>query len=272
MPKASLTLLLACALAANCFAQGKPLKIFGTVRIDSATLMEETEVSLKEWMGFIVNNNFDESLYPDSTCIASSTKLVFNDLRRKKDFQYLKVTKNWLKYFGDKEVETAKDFNKLAETDPNYFSLKLPVTGITYEQAQKFCKWKEDVINQNQKDKITVSLPSIEIYKKVITNIDTLSKNCKCLVLNCSTARDKTGGKDKQSATQGKGLESVISYFPTSLGLYGLQGNAAEMTSTFGIAMGGSFRQTARESYNDRSQKYNKAEGWLGFRYIIITK
>jgi hypothetical protein len=44
------------------------------------------------------------------------------------------------------------------------------------------------------------------------------------------------------------------------------------MTSTEGIAMGGSFRQTARESYNDKDQKYTKAGDWLGFRFIVTAK
>jgi len=53
-----------------------------------------------------------------------------------------------------------------------------------------------------------------------------------------------------------------------------LQGNAAEMTSTEGIAMGGSFRHSARETFSDRKQEYNKPENWLGFRYVvtILTK
>ncbi len=44
------------------------------------------------------------------------------------------------------------------------------------------------------------------------------------------------------------------------------------MTSTEGVAMGGSFRHTARESYNDKQQIYSKAEEWLSFRYIVQSK
>ena len=77
---------------------------------------------------------------------------------------------------------------------------------------------------------------------------------------------------NKMLSTQGLGLEMVDSYFPTTLGLYNLQGNAAEMTEIYGIAMGGSFRQPARESYNDKSQLYHKAQDWLGFRYIVTVK
>ena len=168
-------------------------------------------------MGFIVNNNFDASLFPDSTCMTKSEQLVFNDLRRGKDFEYLKVTNNESnrREFGLREVEAVNKFRKLADADTNYFSIDIPVTGITFEQAQKFCKWKEDVINEFQKIKVTVSLPPVEVYKRVITNMDTLLKNCDCHPLNCSTAKLKTTVKDKKSMTQSRGLESVGSYFPT---------------------------------------------------------
>jgi len=257
---------------AKVFAQQRPPKVYGTVYIDSTTLMNEREVTIGEWMAFIVNNNFDNSLFPDTAVVSPITKAVFNDLRKQNNFQYLKIVKNPLRYAGEKAAEPSKGFDKLADADPDYFSLNVPVTGITFEQVQKFCKWKEDMINQNQKIKVTIGLPSVGMYKKVIPNIDSLSKKGNCFVLNCSTAKCKTEAKDKQSLSQGKALEHVNSYFPTSLGLYNIEGNAAEMTSTEGIAMGGSYRQAARESYNDKQQKYTKPEDWLGFRYIVTLK
>ncbi|HZY35865.1 MAG TPA: SUMF1/EgtB/PvdO family nonheme iron enzyme [Mucilaginibacter sp.] len=254
-------------------AQQKPPNVYATVYIDNTTLMNQREVTVKEWMGFIVNNNFDASLFPDSTCITTSAKLIFNDLRREKDFDYLQITAEGVwKESGPKGVKPAGKFKMLVDADTNYFSLDIPITGITYQQAQKFCKWKEERIDQYKKVKVTVSLPSVEIYKRVIPNIDTLSKNGECLMLYCSTAKCKTGETNKMSRSQGKALEHVNSYFATSLGLYNIEGNAAEMTSTEGIAMGGSFRQTARESYNDKDQKYTKAGDWLGFRFIVTAK
>ena len=77
---------------------------------------------------------------------------------------------------------------------------------------------------------------------------------------------------DKAYSTQGRNVIRVDAHWPTKSGIYCLQGNAAEMTSTKGIAMGGSFRHYARESYNDQTQTYNKAEDWLGFRYIVTLR
>jgi len=253
-------------------AQPKPPKIYGTVNIDQFTLMSYREVTIKEWMAFIVNNHFDNSLFPDSSAIDPTSELVFTDLRKQHNFAYLKIVGNLYRYAGDKTVEPSGDFRKLIFADPNYFSLEIPITGITFEQAQKYCKWKEDMINQNQKIRVEVSLPSVDIYKRVIPNRDTLSKNGKCFELNCSTAKCETSGKDKAHISEGKALENAGSYLPTALGLYNIQGNAAEMTSTYGVAMGGSFRQPARESFNDKFQHYDKACDWLGFRYVITTK
>ncbi|MDR3695368.1 SUMF1/EgtB/PvdO family nonheme iron enzyme [Mucilaginibacter sp.] len=274
MNKVRLTFLFACLVFTNGFAQPKPPKIYGTVYIDNTTLMAETEVTIREWMGFIVNNNFDVSLFPDTACLTKSVRILFSDLHKRKDLDYLKVfnNQNDRRIFGAQAVRPANQFDKLVKQDSSYLSIDVPITGITYTQAQKFCKWKEGMIYNAKNVKVTVSLPSVEIYKRVITNIDTLSKNGHCFTLNCSTAKCQTIAKDKASKTQGGGLVIVRSYFPTSLGLYNIEGNAAEMTSTYGIAMGGSFRQTARESYNDRNQRYNKAEDWLGFRYIISSK
>ncbi len=267
-------LLFSGAIFTGAFAQQKLPWVKRTVKINDSTLMAYMEVSIQEWMGFIANNKFDPTLFPDSNCITASARIIFDDLRNGRDFKFLKVVNSSEnhKVFGEKAVEPAGQFNRIANADTNYFSLRLPVTGITFEQAQRFCSWKESVLESGFHISLSVKLPSKEIYKQVIPNIDSLSKNCKCYTLNSSTSKFKKPTKDKREKTQSIGLVITGSYLPTSLGLYNIQGNAAEMTSTEGVAMGGSYKQTARESYNDRQQNYSKPEGWLGFRYIVTLK
>ena len=79
-------------------------------------------------------------------------------------------------------------------------------------------------------------------------------------------------GKGKLYMSAGLYLVRVDAYWPSDLGLYNLQGNAAEMTSTEGIAMGGSFSHYAIQSFNDQKQQYSKAENWLGFRYTVTLR
>jgi hypothetical protein len=134
-----------------------------------------------------------------------------------------------------------------------------------------FCQWKENLINSSQATKITVSLPSVDIYKRVITNKDSLnSKNCaQYNSINCNCISES---KKDHNKFQGKSLLRADSYWPTELGLFNLQGNAAEMTNIEGIAMGGSFRHYAKESFSDKTQQYSTPEDWLGFRYIITLR
>jgi formylglycine-generating enzyme required for sulfatase activity len=266
-----LLILLTILTTANSNSQRNPTKLSGTVIIDTNISMKQTEVTIQEWMSFIANNNFNAALFPDSNKISTTAKFLFNDLRRTKGFQYLKISDNSRlkrRLFGAKYVEGSKGFKDIIKNDTNYFSLTIPVTGVTYNQAVMFCQWKEDHINASQATKIKVSLPSVDIYKRVITNKDSLNDK-KCAQFNSIHCKCVRETKKELEKLQGTTLVRADSYWPTALGLFNLQGNAAEMTNIQGVAMGGSFRHYAIESYSDRMQQYSSAEDWLGFRYIV---
>jgi len=241
--------------------------------------MSQVEVTLADWIVFIINNNFDASLFP-AIDMPNLTRLILNDLKKGNASNYFKIFENskaLKKIYGSKGFRIShKKLDSLFKAEPNYFSLLIPITGISFEQATKFCKWKEDVINLNQQVKIKVSLPSMAIYAKVITNIDSVCQkkcdSCKQYELNCISANCFGAAKSKIDKSQGVSLVRADSYWPTDDELYCIQGNAAEMTSTEGVAMGGSFRHYARESFNDKIQAYKKAEDWLGFRYVVTLK
>ena len=154
-------------ITTDLLAQKNPVKINGTVLIDNSTSMKTTEVTIKEWIEFIVNNNFDASLFPDKQVVSNSTNALFNDLQKGKDFEYITIL-NYPRI--SKEIRTVRNFKKLVEADTFAFSLNLPITGISFQQARRFCAWKENSVNANQAIKIKISLPSIEILSKVITN------------------------------------------------------------------------------------------------------
>jgi len=277
--KAGLVIVLFIAINKKSAAQSSLPKIWGMVKIDNRTLMCETEVTIAEWMNFIANNDFDETLFPDTTCLSRNAKLVFNELRSRTNFEHLKLNRSaggYEKLSGTNFVSAAGRTKKFAKSDTNYFSIRIPITGVSFQQVQRYCKWKETMLTNGGFRGTTLSLPTVEVYKKVIPNMDTISIKCDCFLLNCSTAVVSKPSKraiiNKLQNAQAHGLEPVISYFPTALGLYNIEGNAAEMTSTEGIAMGGSYRHTARESYNDKQENYTKPEDWLGFRYIVTLK
>lgn len=71
--------------------------------------------------------------------------------------------------------------------------------------------------------------------------------------------------------------EPEFIYFnkPNKLGLYNTIGNVAEMTSTDGIAKGGSFLDSLTNCAIKKDKKYQKSEKWLGFRpvcEVVITE
>lgn len=256
------------------YSQSNPTKIYGTVAIDNNVSMKVTEVTIQEWMCFIVNNGFNTSLFPDSNKVSPSTRLLFNDLSRTKDFEYLKVIdhKGRMKEnFGAKSVEATKSLRGLIGNNSDYISINKPITGISYQQAKQFCRWKEGLINASQVIQFNISLPSVDIYKNVITDKDSLNQK-KCAQFNSMNCNCESQRNSKDDKFRGKALLRVDSYWPTELGLYNLQGNAAEMTNEEGIAMGGSFKHNARQSYRDTKQQYSSSADWLGFRYVVTIK
>ena len=251
-----------------------PIRIPGTVLISNTVSMRQTEVTVDDWIEFVVANNFNPSLYPEDNAITDCwTRALFNDLRRQSNFQHFDDQRRALVKKGNGRSLFLKrdalfDSLRKIEIPP----INSPITGITYEQALKFCKWTEDNINKSRsEDKmVKIELPSMEIYKKIITNVDSVSKasHNSCRIFTFNYKHPPCSDKDIYVSLQGQSLIRADSYWPTSLGLYGIQGNAAEMTSTKGVAMGGSFRHYAKQSTNDEIQSYSGPEDWLGFRYI----
>jgi formylglycine-generating enzyme required for sulfatase activity len=265
----------------NLFAQKNPTTLYRTVAIDNSTSMDMTEVTIQQWIYFIINNDFNANLFPNANSISNSAIQLFDDLKKGNNFEYIEIIKNngiIKKNFGEKGFRLTKRFEIITANDTNYFSTNIPIVGVTFEQAKLFCEWKEELVNKTKNIKVTISLASIELYNKVNANKDSVCKkelNCKVCTnyqLNYFHNKCIEQSKHNEEITQGKGLLRVDSYWPCILGLYNIQGNAAEMTSTKGIAIGGSFRHFAIESYSNKVQEYNKPEDWLGFRCLVTLK
>jgi formylglycine-generating enzyme required for sulfatase activity len=263
------------------FAQKNPTEIHGTVSIDYNISMDATEVTIEEWVYFIINNDFNIEYFPNQSSISKNARIFFSDLQKQKDFEYIEVVENskaLRENYGQYGFKTTKKYKDLMESDTIYFSTDMPIVGISFKQAKKFCEWREGVINKSKTTKINVNLPTLKDYNKVNENKDSLCRSdcpvCKGYQINYSHVKCiPTGNWNKlQFETQGQGLMSAKSYWPSSIGLYNIQGNAAEMTSIEGVAAGGSFRHFAKQSFKNKTQQYTKEEDWLGFRCIISLK
>lgn len=175
--------------------------------------------------------------------------------------------------------------------DDNYFNpYSKPVTGITYEQVLEYAKWCTLYCNTllGKKEKLkqimVFRLPSPEefaaVQKKGMESCYDAKtpdgaekikwtyqcKNAKgCALCHCA-GKDTCVENMKTIKTLGEGLYSTCCYFPNCIGLYNMQGNAAEMTNVKGVAKGGSYLNLAKDCSWDSVQKYDKPEKWLGFR------
>jgi formylglycine-generating enzyme required for sulfatase activity len=281
MQKVVLIFIFVCGAFANLSGQKNSTKIYGTVAIDSVSSMDATEVTITEWISFLINNNFKAEFFPDPSSISNSTRELFEDLKKGKNFEYFEIIRNndsrVRENYGDMGFRLTKRFNNLIQSDTNFFSTNIPIVGISFAQAKAFCEWRESVVNKYKLIKVSITLPAIEVYEKVIENRDSVnpkgcymqnSFNCHCF----EPVKPKGAAAIKNLKSQGKSLTRADSYWPSALGLYGLQGNAAEMTATEGIAMGGSFRDYAIQSFKENKQNYSKPGDWLGFRCLVTLK
>ncbi|GGH66815.1 hypothetical protein GCM10011379_21390 [Filimonas zeae] len=267
-------------LSGAVFAQRNPARIRQTMPLGDSMSMNQCEVAMLEWMWFIVNNDFREDLFPDPSALSQTAALFFDDLKSKR-FAYLKVvdnSKHEAIEWDYKTVRLIKRYEELEQADSIYFSARQPVAGISFAQAKLYCAWREKVLNRDRSRRVNikVSLPDIDVYRKVADNVDSVcgSKrcdSCKRFSFNYFHAPCKLAGYDKGLAANGQRPARIDYFWPVKAGFYNIQGNVAEMTSVEGVAFGGSFRHYAIESHSDHTQSYTKPEDWLGFRCMFTA-
>lgn len=163
--------------------------------------------------------------------------------------------------------------------------MDLPVAGITYEQAMRYVRYKQDISNAcgfSPKDTFRYEcfLPTPEQFDSAQTILDSVNRlGCSMFNYKGSLCADCPGGKEMianpVSSRTGMEPTSVWGYFPDKRGLKNFNGNVAEMTSVKGIAVGGSCVHYATEAFPGKRQTYTGSAGWLGlriwFRRVTIT-
>lgn len=266
MREVLLLILVICSTSLVSGQQKNSTRIPLTVEIDEKGSMAATEVTVAQWMEFVAANDYAEQLFPDQATIEPlGYAYLFADLRNHANFQYLKVhpSKGFKKHFiSAVEVRIKKEMEDKVKVN-GFNPLLFPVTGISYDQAVQFCKWKQEYINSQNANSpaLLIMLPSEEDYRTVITDSDSVSKQQR-LMYNFR----------RKEVVESIHLVRSDTYWPNHFGLYCIQGNASEMTSTRGVAMGGSFAHYARQSYSDQRQLYAGVQSWLGFRYVVRLK
>lgn len=165
-----------------------------------------------------------------------------------------------------------------------------PVVGISYIQAVEYCKWRTYMVNLNLyiKEKkikhvnldstyqfpihIIYRLPTIDEWELIAkSGIDSNTKSFKKWKNHASNFFHTKETFERADSINHEIRPSPLkAYFQNKYGVYNIIGNVAELTSTIGIAKGGSFKHSLDESNYLQQQFYSKPEKWLGFRCVAI--
>ncbi|MBI5858421.1 MAG: SUMF1/EgtB/PvdO family nonheme iron enzyme [Sphingobacteriales bacterium] len=183
--------------------------------------------------------------------------------------------------------------------EASYFSQpaynNFPVVNISYEGASKYCEWLQQKI---QKDNpgfvVEVKLPTRQewtwaamggrsqamfpwgkyylLNKKgePMCNFKRISDGD--VYRNRITGKPEVAERAAEDSQTSYYTATVKSFYPNDYGLYNMCGNAAEMISEKGIAMGGSWNDYGGDVQIRAEAKYESAAPTIGFRPIIMIK
>ncbi|MFT3824089.1 MAG: SUMF1/EgtB/PvdO family nonheme iron enzyme [Chitinophagaceae bacterium] len=259
-----------CILMLNCFAQKKYFRSQGGVWPYKEKIgLRATEVTVREYLEFIANNDYDPSLFPDETMLQSLPSAFLFEALRQRNNNYVTIAASG---YGVTWIHIKKQSNAQATKKLESVML-MPVTGISYQQATRFCQWKERLSNEvylkKSAYKLSISLPSENDYKELLQNFDsTLDIKTQASKFYFKGAQIEKNAEIQQERELNK-LLRADRFGKDRNNFYGLQGNAAEMTATEGVSMGGSYIHFAAQSLSTSNISYTKPEIWLGFRFIV---
>lgn len=276
---------------------------YGVLRVNERLVADQTEILVYEWLGYII-----------SVCDSNPTHFLRVERKlTEPDKVYLRGFRYPDSLLPDKSILPTLEWRDLLDTTNGYrtfkshgsnshqtiainaeyllskkkrkrldYMLGLPVTGITFEQAQDYCRWRtkiDSIQTEGWELHYTFRLPTIAEFAQMNQQFDsTISKSWHFGILSGYEAWPvgfnyrNAPSEYLSSFSRSNDLQDGWEYGPDKLGYYAVQGNAAEMTSREGAACGGSYFHFAAESYHFQIQVYEHAERWLGFRCVATIQ
>jgi formylglycine-generating enzyme required for sulfatase activity len=254
-----LCLILIAPLAA--FAGKKTPKAPGTIQLNDSVSIDATEISVNNWNEYQYWLKETHGEKSELFKASAPNKTVWKDT-------------------------LGLSLRKLYFDHPAY--LKHPMVGITMEQAEAYCQWRTDRVNEYIFYKITKNkphpdsiytipqyyifkLPTIQQYETAANfgnkkSVDKKIKKGKIMPGNFAESRNKLMEEAITYTT------SVWRFTPNKKKIYNLYGNIAEMTSTKGKAFGGSFRTSYTAVSPQYLEDYTYIANALGFRCVAIKQ
>ncbi len=168
-----------------------------------------------------------------------------------------------------------------------------PVVGISYQQAQNFCIWRNKVVQTKKNGQAywVFRLPTQLEWNLVARLNRSRLKKEEWVELADTSPKLKRLSKNSEikSALQASDIKipafnlkrkkmpnfftaPAKSYQAGELGIYNLYGNVAEIVYDEGVSMGGSYIHTKTEAFFEKGIAYESPQSWLGFRCICELK
>lgn len=266
---------------------------FTFVNIGSETLkplLKKLPKTLKESFkpipyGVDLNENQDVILMMSHAEVTNGQYAMFlNQLESEADKEAFAVqSQNWNDTYTYSEPYKSNYFAHPAYSE-------YPVVNVSHDSAVAYCEW---LTNTNKRIvegyKIEFRLPSKEewIYaaRGGLENSayawgGPACRNKKgCLLANFKLIGDQnislnpnTGKYEivETNMTSTSAPAPVVTYHPNAYGLFNMNGNAAEMISANGIAMGGSWLSAGADIRNDSELQYSEPSPSVGFRVLMV--
>ncbi len=239
------------------------------VRLDDSTYIDRMEVPLGDWLA--MNLGSSTSVRPEEAVLSELPYRYFFSTQPP-PARYRKV-KGMFRGIALMIKLNADSMRTRQQRYQAQRYLNYPIVGITPEQARAHCAKLTDrcmeELEWSGNDTISVefTLPSIELYDRLLSPKDSSNGECALFNYACTPCQHTPTGADA-FIHPGREITPVDGYAPDDLGLYNLRGNAAEMTTSPGVAKGGGYVHRARASLSQAEQEYSRPAPWLGFRCV----
>lgn len=275
------------------FITPKHDKLYGGVVVANTIIAKQTEVSVLDWIFFMkdVSENGEMYRFTIDDILPDTSKMDPNALKAYRYYVNQSVNSTYKeKYTIGYKSYINRDIyfdKKIAEDEKAKTALQYPITGITYEQSVKYCKWLTLFYEINDEFmmndlKVEFRLPKVAEWEKMAT--DGLNESMKtqkamdsvnvkgCALFNYNVTTKCSNYETLLKHNVGIGLCERHSFFPNTIGLYCLFGNAAEIVYENTIAKGGAYCHYAKDATVENNIIYSGAQPWLGFRYVMEVK
>lgn len=231
----------------------------GTVRITENFFADKNEITNFAWYEYIFWNKTKYGVTSKEYFASLPDTLIWNESNKAE-----------IGYRGYYREPVYRDF---------------PAVGISYEQAQAFCKWRTERVNyfQTLTKKTSVNfeyrLPTKNEWEMLAANGSEVfgQKNYYKLV---QKTKEKTVYSVRTNANCifNDSIGVLVKISPIScfakndFGMYDMIGNVSEMVVETGISKGGNWQSTVESCRVGKDQIYTKPQAWLGFRCVCDVK